>query len=201
MKHRFILAVLLSLAAVSVPAQLPKRDLIVELRQVEEGGGGYVVGTQHRAELLAPQQVQVRNGAKATFSIGQSIPLLWVESGAAYSASLAASAATGSSRGGGVQQALTWMEAGQKISVLPRWPGGAQVVTVEVEVQLATVQAQRGGAQLPEQKHSQLVTTLGAPLGQWVTLATTGNSPQRGVYSSEASSDARRLLQLRVSAH
>jgi len=201
MKHRFILAVLLSLAAASVLAQLPKRDLMVELRQVEEGGAGYVVGTQHRAELLAPQQVQVRNGAKATFNIEQAIPLLWVESGAAYSASLAASAAKASSSGGGFQQGLIWMEAGQKISVLPRWPGGAQAVTVEVEVQLAAVEAQRGGAQLPEQKRSQLVTTLGAPLGQWVTLATTGSSPQRGVYSSEASSDARRLLQLRVSAH
>jgi hypothetical protein len=42
------------------------------------------------------------------------------------------------------------------------------------------------------------VTTLGAPLGQWVTLATTGNSAQRGVYGSEAASDPRRLLQLRV---
>ena len=201
MKHRLILAVLLSLAAASVLAQLPKRDLMVELRQVEEGGAGYVVGTQHRAELLAPQQVQVRNGAKATFSIEQAIPLQWVESGAAYSASLTASAATASSRGGEIRQGLIWMEAGQKISVLPRWPGGAQVVTVEVEVQFSMVEAQRGGAQLPEQKRSQLVTTLGAPLGQWVTLATTGSSPQRGVYSSEASSDARRLLQLRVSAH
>jgi hypothetical protein len=198
MKHRLILVVLLSLATASAMAQLPKRDLIVELRQVEDGGAGYVVGTQHRAELLAPQQAQVRNGAKATFSIGQSIPLLWVESGGAYSASLAASAATASSRGGGVQQALTWMEAGQKISVLPRWPGGTQEVTVDVEVQFSTVDAQRGGAQLPEQKHSQFVTTLGAPLGQWVTLATTGNSPQRGVYGSEAASDPRRLLQLRV---
>jgi hypothetical protein len=198
MKHRLILVVLLSLATASAMAQLPKRDLIVELRQVEDGGAGYVVGTQHRAELLAPQQAQVRNGAKATFSIGQSIPLLWVESGGAYSASLAASAATASSRGGGMQQALTWMEAGQKISVLPRWPGGTQEVTVDVEVQFSTVDAQRGGAQLPEQKHSQFVTTLGAPLGQWVTLATTGNSPQRGVYGSEAASDPRRLLQLRV---
>jgi hypothetical protein len=198
MKHRLILVVLLSLATAPAMAQLPKRDLIVELRQIEEGGAGYVVGTQHRAELLAPQQAQVRNGAKATFSIGQSIPLLWVESGGAYSASLAASAATASSRGGGMQQALTWMEAGQKISVLPRWPGGTQEVTVDVEVQFSTVDAQRGGAQLPEQKHSQFVTTLGAPLGQWVTLATTGNSPQRGVYGSEAASDPRRLLQLRV---
>jgi hypothetical protein len=200
MKHVLVLAALLSLANAPAMAQLPSRDLIVELRQIEEGGAGYVVGSQHRAELLAPQQAQVRNGARATFNIGQSIPLQWVESGGAYSASLAASAATASSRGGAIRQGLTWMEAGQKISVLPRWPGGAQVVTVEVEVQLATVEARRGGAELPEQKHSQLVTTLGAPLGQWVTLATTGNSAQRGVYGSEAASDPRRLLQLRVTA-
>jgi hypothetical protein len=199
MKHPLVLAVLMSLAAASALAQLPRRDLTVELRQVEEGGGGYSVGTQPAAALLRPQQVQVRNGSKATFSIGQSIPLQWVQSVSSKNSSLSVPGAEARSSGGSVRQALTWLESGQKISVLPRWPGGKQEVTVEVEVQAAAVQA-RTGTELPAQTRSQLATTVGAPLGQWVTLATTGNSPQRGVYSSEAANDSRRLLQLRVSA-
>lgn len=203
MKHRhvFILAVagLCGLSAWPVLAQPPQRDLTVELRQVEEGSAGYGVGTQPRVTLMAPQQVQVRNGSKASFSLGQSIPLQWVQSVSTQNSSLSVPGAEARNRGGGVRQALTWMEAGQRISVLPRWPGGQQVVSVEVEVQTASVQA-RAGAELPVQTRSQLATTVGAPLGQWVTIATTGGSPQRGVYSSEAAAEPRRLLQLRVSA-
>jgi hypothetical protein len=180
-------------------AQPPQRDLTVELRQVEENSAGYVVGTQPSAPLMAPQQVQVRNGSKATFSLGQSIPLQWVQSVSSRDSSLTVPGAEARSSGGGVTQALTWLEAGQRISVLPRWPGGRQAVSVEVEVQTSSVQA-RDGAELPVQSRSQLATTVGAPLGQWVTIATTGSSPQRGVYSSEAAADPRRLLQLRVSA-
>jgi hypothetical protein len=203
MKHRhvFILAVagLCGLSAGHVMAQPPQRDLTVELRQVEEGSAGQVVGTQPRVALMTPQQVQVRNGSKATFSLGQSIPLQWVQSISTQNSSLSIPGAEARSRGGRVSQALTWMEAGQTITVLPRWPGGQQAVSVEVEVQTASVQA-RDGAELPVQTRSQLATTVGAPLGQWVTIATTGNSPQRGVYSSEATAEPRRLLQLRVSA-
>jgi hypothetical protein len=203
MKHWFvsILAVagLCGVSAWPVLAQPPQRDLTVELRQVEEGSAGYVVGTQPRVALLAPQQVQVRNGRKATFSLGQSIPLQWVQSVSSHNSSLSVPGADARSSGGGVRQALTWMEAGQRISVLPRWPGGQQPVNVEVEVQSASVEA-RNGAELPIQSRSQLATTVGAPLGQWVTIATTGSSPQRGVYSSEAATEPRRLLQLRVSA-
>jgi hypothetical protein len=202
MKHRhvFILAVagLCGWSTLPVHAQLPQRDLTVELRQIEEGSAGYVVGTQPEAALLAPQQMQVRNGRKASFSLGQSIPLQWVQSVSTQNSSLSVPGAQARSSGGGVKQALTWMEAGQRISVLPRWPGGQQAVTVEVEVQSAAVQA-RTGSELPAQSHSQLATTVSAPLGQWVTLAITGNSAQQGVYGSEAPTQARRLLQLRVS--
>jgi hypothetical protein len=200
-RHAFILAVagLCGLSAGAVLAQPPQRDLRVELRQVEEGSAGQVVVTQPRVALMAPQQVQVRNGSKATFSLGQSIPLQWVQSVSSRDSSLTVPGAQASGRGGGVRQALTWMEAGQAITVLPRWPGGQQAVSVEVEVRTASAQA-RDGAELPVQSRSQLATTVGAPLGQWVTIATTGSSPQPGVYSSEAAAEPRRLLQLRVSA-
>jgi hypothetical protein len=192
------LAGLCSLAAWSVQAQMPQRDLTVELRQIDEGGAGYVVSTQPAVALLAPQQVQVRNGRKAVFSMSQSIPLQWVQSVSTQTSSLAVPGAQARSGGAGVRQALTWMQAGQHISVLPRWPGGQREVSIEVEVQTDSVQA-RAGSELPVQSRSQLATTVGAPLGQWVTIATTGNSPQRGVYSSEVADEARRLLQLRVS--
>lgn len=178
-------------------AELPRRDLLVELRQVEEGSAGYVVSTQSQAALLAPQQVQVRNGAKASLRLGQSMPMQWVQSVVAQAATLAASGVSASSQTGGVTQAVTWMQAGQSLAVQPRWPGGKQPVTVEVEVQSARVEA-RTGPELPNQSHSQLVTTVSAPLGQWVTIASTGGGPQRGVYGSEAAAEARRLLQLRV---
>jgi hypothetical protein len=168
-------------------AELPRRDLVVALRQIEEGGAGYTVGTQPESALLAPQQVQVRNGVKASLRLTQAMPVQWVQAA--------------SRRGGGeVKQAVTWFEAGQSLVVLPRWPGGQQPVTLEVEVQSASVQEQAGGAALPVQARSQLVTTVSAPLGQWVTVASTGAGPQPGVYGTQMAGQARRLLQLRVLA-
>lgn len=201
------LAGCLLVSALPVLAQIPKRYLTVELRQVEEGqggqGGGYSVSTQPQRALMTPQQVQVRNGEKASLRVGQSIPMQWVQSMSAQSASLEVSAASAgtsaSSRGGSIKNALTWMDAGQSITLRPRWPGAKQPVTVEVEVQTASVE-ERNGAELPTQSRSQLATIVSVPLGQWVTIAATGANAQAGVYSSEGSNDARRLLQIRVQA-
>lgn len=202
MKHLplkyFALATMLLLSALPAMAELPKRDLTIELRQVEEGeGSGYAVSTQAHHPLLAPQQVQVRNGEKASLRMGTSIPMHWVQSVTAQSATLAASGAAASSNSGGVTNAVTWMDAGQSIKVHPRWPGAKQLVTVDIEVQSARIEA-RVGEELPEQSRSQAATTVSAPLGQRVTIASTGSSPQRGLYSSEATNDTRRLLQIRV---
>jgi hypothetical protein len=190
---------LVLLVAQPVLAQLPARDLSVELRQIEEGStGGYTVGTRPQTALLAPQQVLVRNGSKASFSLGQSIPLQWVQSVSSTTSTLTVPGADASSRGGSVSQALIWMDAGQSLAVKPRWAGGKQPVTVEVEMQSANLEP-RPAAELPTQARSQLVTTVGAPLGQWVTIATTGNSQPKGVFSSDRAGESRRLLQLRVS--
>ena len=179
-------------------AELPKRDLTVELRQVEEGdSSGYSVGTQSRTPLLAAQHVQVKNGEKASLSLGRSIPMQWVQSVTTQNATLAASGVSASSSGGSVTNAVTWMDAGQSLKVKPRWPGGQQPVVVEVDMQSASV-GDRTGAELPEQSRSQVATTVSAPVGQWVTIAATGSRPQPGVYGSDASSTTRLLLQLRV---
>lgn len=194
-----ILVALALLVAQPVRAQLPTRDLSVELRQIEEGRtGGYAVGTRPQAALLAPQQMLVRNGSKASFSLGQKIPLQWVQSVSSTTATLSVTGADASSRGGSVSQALVWMDAGQSLAIKPRWPGGKQPATVEVEMQSANLE-RRPGNELPAQARSQLVTTVGAPLGQWVTIATTGSSQAKGSYSSARATESRRLLQLRVS--
>lgn len=186
------------LLALPAQAELPKRDLTVELRQVEDAGG-VAVSTQSRQPLLTPQQVRVRNGAKASLRLEQALPMQWVKAASAQTESLSAAGVTSHSSGGSVVNEVTWMDAGQSLTVQPRWPGGKQAVTVEIEVQAAAV-GDRIGSELPTQSRSQTATTVNAPLGQWVTIATTGSSAARGVYSSEATSESRRLMQLRVLA-
>jgi hypothetical protein len=183
-------------------AQLPKRDLTIELRQVEEvESAGYTVSTKSSAPLLSSQSVQVRNGEKASLSVGQTMTLQWVKSAQAQSASLTASGATASSNSGGVNHGITTMKSGQSFKVHPSWPGPKQMATVEVEVQSNAVDG-RNGAELPNQSHSEFATTVSAPLGQWVTIATTGagQSQQPGVYSTNSVGAAKRLLQIRVLA-
>lgn len=181
-------------------AQLPKRDLRVELRQVEEQAGtAYSVSTQPRIALLAEQFVQVRNGEKASLNVDRSMPVQWVRSVVAQSAMLAASGASASSNSGGVTHAVTWLDAGQSIKVHPVWPGARQLVTVDIEVQSANVDA-RIGEELPAQSRNRVATTVSAPLDQWITIAITGSSLKPGVYGSEATSNTKRLLQIRVLA-
>ena len=170
-------------------AALPARDLVLELREVEEGGGGYAVGTRPQVPLMAPQQLQVRNGSQARLSFAQTTPLQWVQS----------VQAPGALTGAGVRQGLIWLQAGQSLQLRPRWPGGQRPATVEVEVQTASVQ-QQPGRELPTQERSALATTVQAPLGQWVTLARSGQGTPPGSYSSDATTQRPRLLQLRVTA-
>ena len=186
---RPLLSFLLFLCALPAAAQLPQRDLQLELRQVEEGNTGYVVGTRPQTPLLTPQLLLVRNGTQARVSWGQSIPLQWVQS----------AHAAGPMKGEGVKQGLIWLQAGQALSLRPRWPGGRQAATVEVELQTASVEA-RPGAELPTQQRGELATTVQAPLGQWVTIARSGQLPPKGSYGSAAATERPRLLQLRVTA-
>ena len=207
MKHR-ALAVLLSICVLPILpalAQLPQRDLQVALRQVEETSGSVVLSTQTRP-LFESQQILVRNGSQASLSVGQTLPLQWVQAVLALPAAHQASAPAATppmpnQRNGGVVNQLTWLHAGQRLTVLPRWPGGKKDVLIDVEVQSSQVDA-RIGPELPVQTQNQVRTTLSAPLGQWVTLAVTGKSApgggSYGTYGSEAATEPGRLLQLRV---
>lgn len=172
-------------------AQLPARDLTVELRQIEDRqdeANSYRAGPSESTQALSPQKIQVRNGQKAQLRMNLSVPMQWVEAAQAASAN----------SGAGVKQALQWFDVGQSVTVTPRWPGGNRAATVELEVQQADM-ATRSNADMPSQSRSQFSSTVTAPLAQWVTIAATGPAPARqGSYSSAGSSEVRRLLQIRV---
>jgi hypothetical protein len=192
MRIRFLFVLLASIFVMScAEAQLPKRDLTIELRQIEEGredGVSYRAGPSDVVPLLIPQKIQVRNGEKGALRMNLSVPIQWVEAAQAGS----------SQSGAGVKQALQWFDVGQTISVTPRWAGGNRDAAVEVEVQQADM-ATRGNADMPSQSRSQFSSTVTAPLAQWVTIAATGSAPARqGSYSSAGGSEVRRLLQIRV---
>ena len=170
-------------------APLPQRDLVLELREIEEGGGGYVVSTRPQVPLMPAQQLQVSNGGTARLSFSQATPLQWTQS----------VQAPGALTGAAVNQGLIWLQAGQSLLLRPTWPGGQRPAKVDVAVQTSSVQ-QQPGRELPTQERGELATTVQAPLGQWVTLARSGNAPQPGVYRSDAASQRPRLLQLRVTA-
>jgi len=184
----FLLSAVLAVPALASAAP-PARDLLVEVRQIEEPASGYVVSTRPQTPLLAPQQLQVRNGSQARVSWSQAIPLQWVQS----------VQAAGPMKGEGVKQGLVWLQAGQSLSLRPRWPGGRQAATVDIEMQTASVAA-RPGAELPAQQRAELATTVQAPLGEWVTIARSGQAAAKGSYSSAAATERPRLLQLRVTA-
>ena len=187
-------------------------DLTVELRQIKEGqegqedqdnpqagnSGGYSVGTASRSVELAPQQVRVRNGEKASLQINQSMPMQWAQKIESQSATLSAAGTSASSNSGGVTQAITWMESGQSLTITPSWPGGKQAVKVEIEAQASAVD-ERTSSDLPATSRQRYSTTVSAPLNRWVTIARSGQAPRAGSYSSAGGSDGRRLTQIRVS--
>ena len=56
-----------------------------------------------------------------------------------------------------------------------------------------------GSAELPQRSEATVVTTVSAPLGQWVTLAATGTDDGDANVVASGQAAARRVLQLRVS--
>jgi hypothetical protein len=216
MKTMFVLA-LLGLFIACGPSHaadaLPKRDLTVELRQVEEGreaGSHYSAGSADNI-VWEPQLVQVRNGEKALLRLNDAIPMQWTQSVSGPSPASIQSGGSGAAAAGStnvnvntnaaasVTNALVWFDAGQSLSVQPKWPGGSKPAVVEVEVQRAAVDA-HAGTVLPKQTRNTVSTTLTVPLAEWVTIAATGVVPKAGVYSSESGMRVRRLLQIRVMA-
>ena len=159
-----LLISLLCGAAHGADTSLPKRDLTVELRQIEEGregGSSYSAGSADN-KLWEPQELQVRNGEKAQLRMNDAIPMQWTQS---VSGQNPASTATGGAAPSGnttnvnvnsassVSNALVWFDAGQSMSVQAKWPGGDRPAVVEIEVQRAAVDP-RMGADLPKQSRN-----------------------------------------------
>jgi hypothetical protein len=211
-KCRRIYASLMLLAASTCSfAQLPKRDLTVEVRQIVQGQDDAVhfqAGNPATGSLLQAYKVQVRNGEKASVRMETSVPMQWTSAVQAQSAQGASGngAATNPAMasGNGATQSVHWFDVGQSLTVQPRWSGGNKDAQVELEVQQSEMQQGEGG-NLPAQRRNHVSTSVTAPLAQWVTVAASGTSTgpdgapvRQGSYSSEAASTARRLLQIRV---
>ena len=200
-----MLALVLAVSApamVTAQTSLPKRDLTVEFRQVEEGresaGKSYSAGAAS-TNTWEPQMVQVRNGERARLQLQDAIPMQWVESVGTQNSSLSGGGASASTTGASVKFALQWFDAGQSLTVTPRWPGGSKDAVLEIEVQRASAEPQTHG-NLATQSRSTLSTTVTVQLAEWVTIAATGRTAASNTYSSAAATQVRRLLQVRVMA-
>jgi hypothetical protein len=183
---------LLGALALPTPTQaesaLPSRDLIVELREAAGAGGttGWEVNSADAARGRVAQRLRVRNGHSASLSLSVTRPVqTWQVLPGVWR--------------GVAAPATQWISAGQALVVQPRWPGGARPVDVTLRAQSARFDASvaLGSAEPPQRGEVQLETTVSVPLGEWVTLATSGDAPAHSVSSRDASS-ARRILQLRI---
>jgi hypothetical protein len=219
LKFRLAGFLALLLAATAVCAKLPVRNMTVELRvlsqadaqaatlagQASAGDNGYVVRARSSQDG-EPQirKVFVMNGEKAQLKLGLSVPVQWVKTALTPSLSnTATSGDTALTAGKGVEYSTAWMDVGQGISVLVRWPGGKQPAVVEVDVDMAALEP-RGGENVPSQSRSRVVTSVLTPLGEWATIAVTGPRQvpeQSGVYATTTSeSELGKVVQIRVLA-
>lgn len=193
----------LGAVAWAAPPKLPVRNMTVELRVVAAGDAPVVAGTvvrtqpvQAQEQELEVQKVFVMNGERAQVKLGRSMPLQWVQS-AKVDQTPAGTPVQG------VDTATQWMESGQALSVLVRWPGGKKLAVVELEVDTTAV-ATQPGHKLPHQARSRVASTITLPLGEWSTVAVTGRREavaQPGVYSTRPlDGEGAKWVQIRVLA-
>ena len=190
-------ALLAGVAGVAGP--LPQRDLLVDLREADAvqpstgaGAAGWNVRSADASAVRdrPAQQVRVQNGASATLRLTLTRPLqLWQ----AVPGALLPVAVPGTQ----------WIESGQRLTVRPRWRGGREPVAVTVSAGASRLDPHvaPGSAELPQQSDATVITTVSAPLGQWVTLASTGagDDGMSVIASGQAAASAQRVLMLRVS--
>ncbi|WP_295641409.1 hypothetical protein [uncultured Methylibium sp.] len=204
---------------------LPLRNLLVELRQGDESSfDASAAGLRSAAVTVGPdgqvsaragvtlesrsggstlgsaQQLRVINGGQGSIRIGASVPMQWLQW-------------VWTPQGPAVIAGSQLVETGRGFVVQPRWPGGDAPVTVEVRSEASQMASggipsryQFDGRPQPEGSVSRadVLTTLQIPLGQWVTIASSGEQAQareRGVASTrESASERRVVVQMRVTA-
>lgn len=190
---------------------LPLRNLLVEVRMGDAASlasstagiesGAVVIGSDGRmsgrasvdvdarsrdAGLRSMQQLRVLNGGRGALRIGSSQPVQWLQIG--WTPQGPAVVGLGSS----------WVDTGRGIVVQPRWPGGDAPVTVELQAESSSAPGADGSI-----ASASTLTTLALPLGEWVTVAESGQADsrrERGVLSTrEMAAERRFVVQMRVS--
>ena len=217
----WVLAAVLGTAGAGVFAQsgLPQRNLRIELRQGDEtelarqgaGASGSVVISSHRSVNAqggvtvhttrresvtrgdGTQQVLVLNGGRAGIRLAQQQPLQWYQ------------VVWNARDGATLVPSTVMLEAGRGFTVHPRWPGGSEPVTLEIEAESGRFNDASSGVQgQPLREGGTTLTRVQVPLGEWVTIASTlddQQSSERGAWSSaEARSRRSTVVQVRVTA-
>lgn len=144
-----------------------------------------------RQALEATQRVLVLNGGRATLRVTQGVPVedteIWW-----------------TPWGPGAALRSQWVELSNGFEVRPLWPGGDAPVTLEVSAQ-RSAPGPAASARMPGSRDAlppqwTLMTTVLAPLGEWVTVAEL-HGRQAAVSNGfgAATASRQRELQLRVS--
>lgn len=171
---------------------LPQRDLVVELRTVgagASGGGAWDLSSADAArERVVAQRVRVGNGRSASLSLGVTRPVqTWQVLPGVWR--------------GVAAPATQWISAGQALVVQPRWPGGTRPVAVTLRATAARFDptVAPGSAAPPERREASLETTVDVALGDWVVIATGGDTQATRSGAIGTRDTASHALQLRVS--
>lgn len=189
--HLMLLLAVPALSARAADAPLPQRELIVEWRDaVADGAGtGWDASSTDAARNGVSRRLRVRNGQSTSLRLTQTRPVQAWQALPGLWRPVAA-------------PATVWMTAGQEITVQPRWPGAGQPVSVALELASARFDPNvaPGSGEPPQRHQEQLTTTVSAPLGSWITLATSADpDPAMNVVGTRnASAASQRVLQLRV---
>ncbi len=210
---------------------LPAKNLWIELRWVDssvsaavvagvrEGAvvvgtsgsvspkGGASLSTQRRDEQGSQvQRLLVLNGHAASVQFTENVPMQWVDFGIQVDAQ---PGVPPSGPPAGKVYAVPrsgFTEQTQGFNVTPQWPGGQAPVMLEVRVQSPTpsnnLSTARPVGPPAASAQTTVLSTVAAPLGDWVTVARSGGSVQardRGVLSTrDAETQRSRELQIRV---
>ena len=170
---------------------LPRRNLIIELRETEAAGaaipepgaggavvfgsaggvaaGGVQVATQRRSGALASgQRLLVLNGAEAEARVGRREPMQWLQW-------------AWTDRGPEMIGGGEWVESGRGVRLQPRWPGGGAPVTVTIRHDVTATRSPGLPSRFdpdgqPRSEPTGLdgigvLTTVTVPLGEWIAIA------------------------------
>lgn len=189
MKRRAVLW--LAVAPALACAAPPQRTLCVELREtgrIDASAGWQLSSADARASReRVGQRLCVRNGERASLALDLARPVqIWQAApGVVWPVAL---------------PTTQWLHAGQRLDVRPRWAGGQAPVDVELTAQASRLDptVAPGSGEAPSRAAAEVQTTLRVPLGQWVTIASSGDAADAAGVVASSQARPGRELQLRV---